>query len=115
MPLSHWQAMNKTLLFTKNAPEAARLAPHVYLRAIRATMEMTQAQLAKRAGVAKSHVAQIEAGSANVGIQTLAKLFDALLCDLLIIPKARKKPTQALAERELEKRHERPYKNKPWA
>ena len=75
---------------------------------------MTQAQLAKRAGIAKSHVAQIEAGAANVGVRTLSRLFDALFCDLLIIPKTRKKPTQALAERELEKRMERPYKNKPW-
>ena len=113
MPLSHWQAMNKTLLFTKNAPASAAHPPQVYVRALRATLEMTQAQLAKRAGLAKSHIAQIESGTANVGVQTLTRVFDALFCDLLIIPKARKKPTQALAEREIEKRYERPNKNKP--
>ena len=106
--------MNKTLLFTQNAPSATGHAPHVYLRTIRATLKMTQAQLAKRTGIAKSHVAQIEAGAANVGVRTLTRLFDAVFCDLLIIPKARKKPTQALAERELEKLQERPYKHKPW-
>jgi transcriptional regulator with XRE-family HTH domain len=116
LPLPHRQATNKTLLFTKDSPSAAAQPPHVYLRVIRATMRMTQEQLARRAGVAKSHVALVESGKANVGVDTLRKLFDALFCDLLIVPKARKKPTQALAERELERTLEpRFYEKKgPW-
>jgi transcriptional regulator with XRE-family HTH domain len=108
MPLPHRQATNKTLLFTKGAPLAAAQPPHVYLRAIRATLQMTQEQLARRAGTTKSLVAQVESGKTNVGVDTLRKLFDAMFCDLLVVPKARKKPTQALAERELE----HPYR--PW-
>ena len=106
--LPHRQALNKTLLFTKGAPPAASNPPYVYLRATRTALRMTQDQLARRAGVAKSHVALIESGKANVGIDTLRRLFDAMFCDLLVVPKARKKPTQALAERELE----HPYR--PW-
>lgn len=93
------QALNKTLLFAKDAPTAAGQPARVYVRALRAALRMTQAQLARRAGVAKSHVALIEAGAANVGVETLRKVFDAMFCDLLVIPKARKKTTQALAER----------------
>jgi transcriptional regulator with XRE-family HTH domain len=102
LPLAHRRALNKTLVFTKGAPAAAAQPPHVYARAVRVALRMTQEQLARRAGVAKSHVALIEAGAANVGVETLRKIFDAMFCDLLVIPKARKRPTQALAEREIE-------------
>jgi transcriptional regulator with XRE-family HTH domain len=107
IPLPHRQAFNKTLVFTKDAPKAAAQPPHVYLRTLRATLRMTQGALAKRAGVAKSNVALIESGQGNVAVETLRRLFDAMFCDLLVVPKARKKPTQALAERELETR-------RPW-
>ena len=116
LSLPHRQATNKTLLFTKTAPDAAARPPHVYLRSIRTTLRMTQGQLSRRAGVAKSHVALVESGNANVGIDTLRRLFDAMFCDLLVVPKARKKPTQALAERELERKREPRYYEKrgPW-
>jgi transcriptional regulator with XRE-family HTH domain len=114
--LPHRRALNKTLLFTKHAPAAAGQPPHVYVRAVRAALRMTQESLARRAGVAKSHVALIESGAANVGVETLRRIFDAMFCDLLIVPKARKKPTQALAERELERVKEPRYYEKrgPW-
>lgn len=114
--LPYRQALNKTLIFTKDAPAAAGQPPHVYARAVRTALQMTQQQLARRAGVAKSHVALIESGKANVGVDTLRKIFDAMFCDLLVVPKARKKPTQALAERELERKREPRYfeKRGPW-
>ena len=116
LPLPHRQALNQALLFTKNAPAAAAHPPHVYVRAVRTALRMTQEQLARRAGVAKSHVALVESGKANVGVDTLRKLFEAMFCDLLVVPKARKKPTQALAEREIERRNEPRYYEKrgPW-
>ena len=115
--LPHRQATNKTLLFTKNAPAAATQPPHVYVRAVRTALRMTQAQLARRAGTTKSLVAQVETGKTNVGVDTLRKLFDAMFCDLIVVPKARKKPTQALAERELERKLEPEWYEKkgPWA
>jgi transcriptional regulator with XRE-family HTH domain len=114
LPLPHRQALNKTLVFTKGAPAAAQHPPHVYLRAVRATLRMTQEQLARRAGVAKSHVVLVESGKANVGIDTLRKLFDAMFCDLLVVPRARKSPTQALAEQEVERRFTRVLRRGPW-
>ena len=116
LPLPHRQALNKTLVFTKDAPAAATHPPHVYVRSIRTSLRMTQEQLARRAGVAKSHVALVESGKANVGVDTVRKLFDAMFCGLLVVPKARKKPTQALAERELERKREPLYYEKrgPW-
>ena len=113
LPLPQRQATNKTLLFTKDAPAAAARPPYVYVRAIRTLLRMTQEQLARRAGTTKSHVAQVESGKTNVGVDTLRKLFDAMFCDLLVVPKARKKPTQALAERELERKNEPEWYNKP--
>ena len=117
IPLPQRQATNKTLLFTKDAPAAAGQPPYVYVRSIRTTLRMTQEQLARRAGTTKSHVAQVESGKTNVGVDTLRKLFDAMFCDLLVVPKARKKPTQVLAERELERKNEPEWYNKrgPWA
>ena len=112
LPLPHRQALNKTLIFTKDAPAAAAQPSHVYVRAIRAALRMTQDQLARRAGVAKSHIALVESGKSNVGVDTLRKILDAMFCDLLVVPKARKKPTQALAERELERKHEPRYYEK---
>jgi transcriptional regulator with XRE-family HTH domain len=116
LPLAQRQATNKTLVFTKDAPAAAAQPPHVYVRSIRAALRMTQERLARRAGTTKSHVAQVESGKTNVGVDTLRKLFDAMFCDLLVVPKARKKPTQARAERELERLHEPLFDEKrgPW-
>ncbi len=114
IPLPHRQALNKTLLLTKDAPPFARLEPHVYLRTLRATLRMSQDVLAQRSGVAKSHIALIEAGKANATLATLRQLFDAMFCDLLIVPKARKRPTQALAEAETEMRPRPPRYGNPW-
>ena len=116
IPLTHRQALNKTLLFSKNAPAAAAHTPAVYIRALRASLRMSQDQLARRAGVAKSHLAAIENNRMNPGADTLRKIFDAMFCDLLIVPKARKRPTQALAEREIERKSEPRYweKRGPW-
>ncbi|MFI5361160.1 MAG: helix-turn-helix domain-containing protein [Elusimicrobiota bacterium] len=116
LPLPHRQALNITLVYTKNAPAAAALPPHAYVRAVRTALRMTQEQLARRAGTTNSTVALVETGEANVGVETLRKLLDAMFCDLLVVPKARKKPTQALAERELERKLEPGWYDKrgPW-
>lgn len=101
-PLPHRQALNKTLVFAQSAPAAAAHAPAVYVRALRAALRMSQENLARRAGVAKSHVAAIEQGRISPGVETLRRLFDAMFCDLLVVPKARKRPSDALAERFIE-------------
>lgn len=52
---------------------------------LRVSNELTQAELARRAGVAQSHVAKVEQGR-DVRWSTLRKLFAAMGCDLLVLP-----------------------------
>jgi DNA-binding XRE family transcriptional regulator len=108
VPLPHRQALNKALVFLKDAPAAVRQPPHVYVRALRVALRMSQADLGRRAGLAQSHVAAIESGRTDVGVATLRRLFDAMFCDLLVVPRARQRPSEALAERELENERKPP-------
>lgn len=64
---------------------------------------MSQAQLARRSGVAQAHIARLEVGAIDPKLATMQRLFDAMFCDLLILPRPRKRPGDALAEQELEK------------
>lgn len=93
------RALNKAMLFVKTAPNSILEPPPVFLRALRATLRMSQAQLAHRSGLAQSHIAAIEAGRGDVQLGTLRRLFDAMFCDLLILPMPRKRPSDAVGER----------------
>jgi transcriptional regulator with XRE-family HTH domain len=104
--LPHRQALNKTLLYIQGAPPAALHPPVVYLTALRCLLRMSQRHLAKRSGVAKSHLIAIEKGRVDPSVDTLRRLFDAMFCDLVIVPKPRKRPADALAERFLEREKE---------
>jgi transcriptional regulator with XRE-family HTH domain len=108
--LVHRRALNQALLYTGRSPEQARLVPAVYLRALRSALRMSQAQLARRSGVAQHHIALVESRAVDPRLGTLRRLFDALYCDLLVLPRARKRPSDALAEREVE----RPSWLGPW-
>ena len=48
---------------------------------------LTQAQLAKRAGVPQSHIANIEKGKMTPRLDTLDKILKALFCNMLVVPK----------------------------
>jgi len=98
------QTLNELLVFVRRAPDAAARAPGFYLRAVRGKLRMSQAQLARRAKVGQSHIARIELGKVEADLATLRRLFDALFCDLLVIPKPRQELGDALAERNAEKR-----------
>lgn len=52
--------------------------------------QMTQEQLAQRIGTTQSAVARIEAGKANVTIETLERIAEALECSLSFSLKPRK-------------------------
>lgn len=58
---------------------------------LRVSNELTQAELARRAGIAQSHVAQVEQGR-DVRLSTLRKLFVAMGCDLLVLPHPQGEP-----------------------
>lgn len=54
---------------------------------IREEKKLTQQQVAEMTGVLRPHVARIEGGKYNVGIDILAKVAAALDCDISISPK----------------------------
>lgn len=87
----------------QNAPAQALQEPRVWVRALRSALRMSQAHLSKRSGVSQPRIARIEAGEGEVQLGTLRRLFDAMFCDLWVLPKARKRPSDALAEREVER------------
>ena len=53
---------------------------------IRNQLKMSQRVLAKRAGVPQSTIANLEKSKKQPNLATLKKVFQALFCDLLIIP-----------------------------
>jgi transcriptional regulator with XRE-family HTH domain len=72
---------------------------------------MSQAQLALRCGMARSHIAAIESGRRDCQLGTLRRIFDALFCDLLVIPKPRQRPTDAIGELYIG----HPHQDRPWS
>ena len=103
LPISSRRAIAHAAEFAAHAPAAARLLPQAMIRALRAELHMTQAQLAKRAGMTQSHLARIEAGKVDPQLSTLRRIFAALFCDVLVVPQMIKKPQNALFERVKEK------------
>ncbi len=53
-------------------------APAVLIRSFRKRLRMTQAQLAKRAGLPQSHIAKIESNKVDLRLSTIQKIFQAL-------------------------------------
>ena len=101
--LVYRQALNQAMLFSTRAPARTLQHPAVFVRALRSALRMSQAQLAKRSGVPQAHIAHLEAQAIDVRLETLRRLFDAMFCDLWVLPRPRKRPGDAVAERELER------------
>ena len=72
----------------KKAVESGHAIDHYPLSSrvqyLRETRELTQAELAKRASVSQSTVAQIESGDKNPSVETLEKIASALDINLAI-------------------------------
>jgi transcriptional regulator with XRE-family HTH domain len=56
------------------------------VRILRRRLRMTQAQLARRAGLPQPHVARIESGRGDVRLKTLERLLGAMFCDAFVLP-----------------------------
>ena len=84
--------------------------PAACLRTLRAALRMSQAQLAKRSGIDKGNIARIESGKSDVRVATLTRLFDAMFCDLVIFPRPRKRPSDAVYDQCLRE----PWRRKIW-
>ncbi len=96
------QAINELIRYVARAPKAAAHPTGFYLRALRGKLRMSQAQLARRSGIDQGQIARIELGKIEAELKTLRKLFAAMFCDLLVIPKPRQHLGDALAARNAE-------------
>lgn len=99
-PTAGRKILDLLLSIERKVPETPVIpAPHVVIRTIRNALRMTQAQLARRAGLPQSHLAKIETGKVDVQLSTIRRILGALHCDLAVLPKFRKTPRAAVAER----------------
>ncbi|MGH8545706.1 MAG: helix-turn-helix domain-containing protein, partial [Gammaproteobacteria bacterium] len=63
------------------------------------TLQMTQVDLARRAGVNKANLVDIEKGKTDPRLSTLRKIFNALYCDVLVEPRPRQPLNEILREK----------------
>lgn len=103
MSLVRRQALNQALLAAGRVPVRAVLEPAECVRALRSALKMSQAQLSRRSGIAQPHIVLVESGKVGLQVETMRRLLDAMFCDLLILPRARKRPGDAIAERRVER------------
>ena len=99
VPLAHRRALGRLLTRAATPHPAIRLKPGEWVRTLRAALHMTQAQLARRAGVSQAHVGLIELGRVDPQVGTLRGLFTALFCDLVVLPVPLRRPADIVAER----------------
>lgn len=107
--VAHQRGLNQAILLASRIPAKYIMPPGQFVRALRSALRMTQAQLAQRSRLPRAHITRIEGGRVDAQISSLRRLFDVMFCDLLILPRARQKPTDALAERRIEKRRRNPW------
>ncbi len=70
-----------------------------WIRIVRNSLRMTQAELARRAGVNKANLVNIEKGTTDARLSTLKKIFNALSSDLLVEPRPRQPLNEILREK----------------
>lgn len=74
-------------------------SPGDWIRILRDSLRMTQAELASRAKITQPHLASIESGKTDPQISTLRRIFDAMSCDLVLEPRPRKAIKEVLRGR----------------
>lgn len=91
---------DRLVSYGMKAPGGVQSLPiHHLIKLLRHGLGMTQAQVARRAGLAQSHLAEIELGGVDPQLGTLRKIFHALSCDTLVVPRFTKRPDTIIAER----------------
>lgn len=74
-------------------------SPGDWIRILRDSLRMTQAELASRAKITQPHLASIESGKTDPQISTVKRIFDAMSCDLVLEPRPRKAIKEVLRGR----------------
>lgn len=103
VPIRVSRALNRALIVADGVPEAAALRPGLLVRSLRSALRMSQRQLSRRSGVPQAHLARLESGLVAPRVDTLERLLDAMFCGLLVLPRARLRPREAVARRRLER------------
>lgn len=62
------------------------ISTHRWISDLRKMLHMSQKQLAKRAKITQPTLSQIESGKTNVKIETLERIFNALFCEIIMLP-----------------------------
>ncbi len=75
------------------------------IKLIRSQFGMSQAILAKRAGVPQSTISRLEREVKNPNLSTLHKILNALFCDLIIVPMLRE-PVDTIRRKQAKKQAE---------
>lgn len=70
-----------------------------WIRIVRDSLRMTQAELASRAKITQPHLAGIESGKTDPQISTVKRIFAAMSCDLVLEPRPRKAIKEVLRGR----------------
>lgn len=100
LPVSSQHMLDQFVSYGRRAPEGLEaLSASALIRMLRNALRMTQAQLAKRAGLPQSHLAVIETGKVDMKLATLRKILKALQGELVIVARFRKEPASIVAER----------------
>lgn len=100
LPVSSKLMLDQFVSYGRRAPEGLEALPAPSLiRMLRNALRMTQAQLARRAGLPQSHLAVIEMGKVDLKLATLRKILKALQGELVIVARFRKEPDSIVAER----------------
>lgn len=82
--------------FARKSPEAyARLPLHEALRRLRLLAGLRQGQLAAKAGVAQAYLCRLEKGRMDAKLSTLRRVFAALDCELMVLPRPLREPDRA--------------------
>ncbi len=104
-PIRIVQALNEAILLTKRTPKrAAHATPAEFMFSVRTRLGLSQAELAKRTGMAQQQIQRLESGAVDARLGTWKRVFDAMHCDLLALPKPRRHLGEARARRVLDGR-----------
>ncbi|MGD9851950.1 MAG: helix-turn-helix domain-containing protein [Nitrospirales bacterium] len=61
--------------------------PSDWIRLLRTSLRMTQAELAKRANITQANLVAIESGKADPRVSTLQRIYEGLFCHLSLEPR----------------------------
>jgi transcriptional regulator with XRE-family HTH domain len=92
-------AHDEKALYQLTPKEGEKFLPYEWIKILRIYLQMTQSELAYRAKMTQARVALIEAGRVDPQWSTLQRLFDAMDCDLSVVPRPRKPVEEVLRGR----------------